>query len=119
VNTGRRSWWTGCWQAAAVLYLPQLLVMVLLSSHLLQCSEGCLAGYLKLFPVMPGLLAGLGQPGGDSRLFALAGLVTLGLLALLTALMRGRGRTKWFVAVPVALLSGGNGMLAAIVIRGG
>jgi hypothetical protein len=117
-----RPWPRALGFAAAFLYVPQLLP--LLVTDLLEHGH-CLETYVRFFPVLSGLgpgvnariASGLGEPHEEYVLVAVAIAVTVTLLGGTTLAMRRRGRLGFALALVVAGLSAVLSLAAVALIR--
>ena len=107
--------WLRCaLQGLGAVYLPQVAVFLL--GPVQECSH-CVATYLRLFPLLPGLAAGMSFHTLESRL-VVAGLTTLVLLAgILAGALRLEGWKRWVFLASVAGLATLNALGASAVLR--
>ncbi len=114
MEPARRPWLPAAVEAVLVVALAQLWPLF----GPLEGHEHCIESYLRLFAVLPGLLAGFVLAGGQGLgLFVVAGLVTLGAMALLTAALRHPSRARWWIAALAAAVAAGNAGLVAAMLR--
>lgn len=114
-TAGPRPAWLGPGlQGLGAVYLPQLAVF--LFGPVQECAH-CVRAYLQLFPVLPGLAAGMAWSSNGARLLA-AGAATLVLFAgVLTGSLRLEGHKRLVFLVAVAVLATLNALGASAALR--